>query len=136
MRKIACLADFSLIPALKVDKPGAEEGDLWRALVDTVHEVGNDGSASENILASGDTAVLTRYAIGRTKIERQARLDHGAAYKHCHIDLMHTIPLGGIMTLSRHIHEVHFLSVKAAVDAVKLGREIGDVFEAYDLYGC
>jgi Xaa-Pro dipeptidase len=94
--KVAYLADFSLIRALKVAKPGAYEGDLWRELAGTVYEGGGDGSANENILVSGNKAVLTRYATGRTKIERQATLEHGAACKHCHVCLMHTIPLGGI----------------------------------------
>lgn len=44
---------------------------------------------------------------------------------------MRTIPLGGVTKLARRMHEVNVLQMKAAMEALKPGKEIGDVFEAY-----
>lgn len=131
VRKAAYLADFSLVRALKLAKPGAYEGDLWREIVGTVYEGGGDDPANENILVSGNKAVLTRYSTGKDKIDRQLTLEHAAVYKHYHACLMRTIPIGGITKLARRMHEVNVLQMKACMEALKPGREIGDVFEAY-----
>ncbi|KAK4090034.1 hypothetical protein Purlil1_5660 [Purpureocillium lilacinum] len=131
VRKAAYLADFALVRTLKLAKPGAYEGDLWREIVGTVYEGGGDDPANENILVSGNKAVLTRYSTGKDKIERQLTAEHAAVYKHYHACLMRTIPIGGVTKLARRMHEVNVLQMKAAMEALKLGREIGDVFEAY-----
>ncbi|GAB1214679.1 hypothetical protein ATERTT37_003843 [Aspergillus terreus] len=131
VRKAAYLADFSLVRALKLAKPGAYEGDLWRELVGTVYEGGGDDPANENIMVSGNKAVLTRYSTGKDKIERQLTLEHAAVYKHYHACLMRTIPIGGVTKLARRMHEVNILQMRACMEALKPGRPIGDVFEAY-----
>lgn len=131
VRKAAYLADFALVRTLKLAKPGAYEGDLWREIVGTVYEGGGDDPANENILVSGNKAVLTRYSTGKGRIERQLTAEHAAVYKHYHACLMRTIPIGGITKLARRMHEVNVLQMKAAMEALKPGREIGDVFEAY-----
>ncbi|KAJ6784532.1 hypothetical protein PWT90_06068 [Aphanocladium album] len=131
VRKAAYLADFALIRTLKLAKPGAYEGDLWREIVGTVYEGGGDDPANENILVSGNKAVLTRYSTGKDTIERQITLEHAAAYKHYHACLMRTIPLGGITKLARQMHEVNKLQMQACMGALRPGRPIGDVFEAY-----
>ena len=131
IRKAAYLADFALVRTLKLAKPGAYEGDLWREIVGTVYEGGGDDPANENILVSGNKAVLTRYSTGKSRIDRQITLEHAAAYKHYHAALMRTIPLGGITKLARQMHEVNVLQMKAAMEALKPGAPIGDVFEAY-----
>lgn len=95
IRKAAYLADFALIRALKLAKPGAYEGDLWREIVGTVYEGGGDDPANENILVSGNKAVLTRYSTGKSKIDRQLTLEHAGVYKHYHACLMRTIHIGG-----------------------------------------
>lgn len=131
IRKAAYLADFALVRTLKLAKPGAYEGDLWREIVGTVYEGGGDDPANENILVSGNKAVLTRYSTGKSKIDRQLTLEHGAAYKHYHACLMRTVPIGGVTKLARRMFEVNILQMKAAMEALKPGKEIGDVFEAY-----
>lgn len=131
VRKAAYLADFALVRALKLAKPGAYEGDLWREIVGTVYEGGGDDPANENILVSGNKAVLTRYSTGKDRIDRQLTLEHAAVYKHYHACLMRTIPIGGITKLARRMHEVNVLQMKACMEALKPGRQIGDVFEAY-----
>lgn len=131
VRKAAYLADFALVRTLKVAKPGAYEGDLWREIVGTVYEGGGDDPANENILVAGNKAVLTRYSTGKDRIDRQLTLEHAAVYKHYHACLMRTIPIGGITKLARRMHEVNVLQMQACLEALKPGREIGDVFEAY-----
>ncbi|UNI15450.1 hypothetical protein JDV02_001984 [Purpureocillium takamizusanense] len=131
VRKAAYLADFALVRMLKLAKPGAYEGDLWREIVGTVYEGGGDDPANENILVSGNKAVLTRYSTGKDSIDRQLTAEHAAAYKHYHACLMRTIPIGGVTKLARRMHEVNVLQMEAAMEALKPGREIGDVFEAY-----
>ncbi|KAL4877602.1 peptidase M24, structural domain-containing protein [Aspergillus karnatakaensis] len=131
VRKAAYLADFSLIRALKVAKPGAYEGDLWRELMGTIYEGGGDDPANENIMVSGNKAVLTRYSTGRSKIDRQLTIEHAAVYKHYHACLMRTVHIGGVTKLARRMFEVNILQMEAAMAALKPGREIGDVFEAY-----
>lgn len=130
-RKAAYLADFALVRTLKLAKPGAYEGDLWREITGTVYEGGGDDPANENILVSGNKAVLTRYSTGKDKIDRQLTLEHAATYKHYHACLMRTIPIGGVTKLARRMHEVNVLQMEACLEALKPGREIGDVFEAY-----
>lgn len=131
VRKAAYLADFALVRTLKLAKPGAYEGDLWREITGTVYEGGGDDPANENILVSGNKAVLTRYSTGKDKIDRQLTLEHAATYKHYHACLMRTIPIGGVTKLARRMHEVNVLQMEACLEALKPGREIGDVFEAY-----
>ena len=131
VRKAAYLADFAFVRMLKLAKNGAYEGDLWREIVGTVYEGGGDDPANENILVSGNKAVLTRYSTGKDRIERQLTAEHAAVYKHYHACLMRTIPIGGITKLARRMHEVNVLQMAACMEALKPGREIGDVFEAY-----
>ncbi|KAL2361444.1 hypothetical protein RJZ56_005690 [Blastomyces dermatitidis] len=131
IRKAAYLADFAVVRALKLAKPGAYEGGLWREIVGTVYEGGGDDPANENILISGNKGVLTRYSTGKSRIERQVTLEHAGVYKHYHACLMRTIPIGGITKLARRMHEVNVLQMKAAMEALKPGRPIGKVAEAY-----
>lgn len=131
IRKAAYLADFALVRTLKLAKPGAYEGDLWREITGAVYEGGGDDPANENILVSGNKGVLTRYSTGKSRIDRQITLEHAGVYKHYHACLMRTIPIGGITKLARRMHEVNVLQMKAAMDALKPGRPIGEVAEAY-----
>jgi Xaa-Pro dipeptidase len=131
IRKAAYLADFALIRTLKLAKPGAYEGDLWREIVGAVYEGGGDDPANENILVSGNKAVLTRYSAGKSTIERQLTLEHAGVYKHYHACLMRTIHIGGVTALARRMFEVNILQMEAAMAALKPGRAIEDVFEAY-----
>ena len=131
IRKAAYLVDFAFIRGLKVAKEGAYEGDVWRELVGTVYEGGGDDPANENILVSGNKAVLTRYSAGKSTIDRQITFEHAGIYKHYHACLMRTIPLGGVTKLARELHEINVQQMKAAMEACRPGRPMGDVFEAY-----
>jgi Xaa-Pro dipeptidase len=135
IRKAAYLADFSHVRAVKQAKPGAYEGDVWRELVGTVHEGGGDDPAMPNVLVSGNKAVLTRYSTGRTKIDRQLTLEHAAVYKRYHCCLMRVMHVGGVTQLARRMFEVNKAQMAAALEVLRPGREIGDVFEAYARVG-
>lgn len=135
VRKAAYLADFAMVRTLKIAKPGAYEGDLWREIVGAVYEGGGDDPANENILVSGNKAVLTRYSAGKDTVDRQVTLEHAGVYKHYHACLMRTVHIGGVTPLARRMFEVNKLQMKAAMEALKPGREIGDVFEAYARVG-
>lgn len=131
IRKAAYLADFALIRALKLAKPGAYEGDLWREIVGTVYEGGGDDPANENILNSGNKAVLLRYATGKGKVDRQVTLEHAGVYKHYHACLMRTIPIGGVTKMFRKMQEVNVLQMRAAMEALKPGQPMSDLYDAY-----
>ena len=131
VRKAAYLADFAHARALKVAKAGAYEGDVWRELEGTVYEGGGDSPSMRNILVAGNKAVLTRYSTGRDKIDRQLTLEHAAVYKHYHCCLMRTTHYGGVTKLARRMFEANVKQMKEAMEALKPGRELGDVFEAY-----
>lgn len=131
IRKAAYLADFALVRTLKLAKPGAYEGDLWREFVGTVYEGGGDDPANENILNSGNKAVLLRYATGKAKVERQITFEHAGVFRHYHACLMRTIPIGGVSKLFRRMTEVNVLQMKAAMEALKPGRPMSDLYDAY-----
>ncbi|KAK4937876.1 hypothetical protein LTR10_021597 [Elasticomyces elasticus] len=130
IRKAAFLADFAHARALKTAKAGAYEGDVWRELEGTVYEGGGDSPALRNVLVAGNKAVLTRYSTGRDKIDRQLTLEHAAVYKHYHCCLMRTTHYGGVTKLARRMFETNIQQMKEAMEALKPGRELGDVFEA------
>ncbi|CAH0028711.1 unnamed protein product [Clonostachys rhizophaga] len=88
IRKAAYLADFPLVRALNVAKPGAYEGDLWREIVGTVYDGGGDDPSNENILVFGNKAVLPRYSAGRSRVDRQVTLEHAGVYKPYHACLI------------------------------------------------
>ncbi|KAI6858334.1 hypothetical protein KC343_g5330 [Hortaea werneckii] len=135
VRKAAYLADFAMVRTLKLAKQGAYEGDLWREITGTVYEGGGDDPANENILVSGNKAVLTRYSTGKSKVERQLTLEHAGVYKHYHACLMRTIHIGGVTSLARRMFQVNVLQMEAAMEALKPGKPMGDVFEAYARVG-
>lgn len=135
VRKAAYLADFAMVRALKLAKPGAYEGDLWREITGTVYEGGGDDPANENILVSGNKAVLTRYSTGKSKVERQLTLEHAGVYKHYHACLMRTVHIGGVTKLARDMFKVNVMQMEAAMEALKPGKPMGDVFEAYARVG-
>ena len=131
IRKAAYLADFALVRALKLAKPGAYEGDLWREIVGTVYEGGGDDPANENILNSGNKAVLLRYATGKGIVDRQVVLEHAGVFRHYHACLMRTIPIGGVNKLFRQMQRVNVLQMRAAMEALKPGRPMSDLYDAY-----
>lgn len=131
IRKAAYLADFALARVLKAAKPGAYEGDLWRELNGTIYEGGGEEPALRSILGSGSKAVLTRYAAGRARVERQLTLEYGSSYQHYHACLMRTLYYGGYTKLAKRMFDVNIMQMEAVAKAMRPGKPMSDVFDAY-----
>jgi Xaa-Pro aminopeptidase len=85
---------------------------------------------NEFIIGSGEDAILCRYKSGRRKLDRhdQLTLEWAGVYRHYHAALMRTIPIGQVT--SRH-EEMYRVTMDACMAALKPGRPIGEVFDAY-----
>jgi Xaa-Pro dipeptidase len=133
VRKAAALADLALDEAHRLAGPGAFEGDIIAAMQGAVFRGGGDDPANEYIIGSGRDALLCRYFTGRRTLDPrdQLTLEFGAAYRHYHACLMRTIPIGEPLPGQREMHEVCVDALEACKAALKPGRPIGEVFDAY-----
>jgi len=133
VRKAAELADLALDEAHRLAGPGAFEGDIIAAMQGAVFRGGGDDPANEYIIGSGGDALLCRYFTGRRKLDAhdQLTLEFAGAYRHYHACLMRTIPIGEPQPGQREMHKVSIDALEACKAALKPGRPIGDVFDAY-----
>ena len=133
VRKAAELADLALDEAHRLAGPGAFEGDIIAAMQGAVFRGGGDDPANEYIIGSGQDALLCRYFTGRRTLDArdQLTLEFAGAYRHYHACLMRTIPIGEPLPGQREMHKVSVDALEACKAALKPGRPIGEVFEAY-----
>jgi Xaa-Pro dipeptidase len=133
VRKAAELADLALDEAHRLAGPGAFEGDIIAAMQGAVFRGGGDDPANEYIIGSGTDALLCRYFTGRRKLDArdQLTLEFAGAYRHYHACLMRTIPIGEPLPGQREMHKVSVDALEASKAALKPGRPIGEVFDAY-----
>jgi Xaa-Pro dipeptidase len=133
VRKAAELADLALDEAHRLAGPGAFEGDIIAAMQGAVFRGGGDDPANEYIIGSGQDALLCRYFTGRRTLDArdQLTLEFAGAYRHYHACLMRTIPIGEPMSGQREMHKVSVDALEACKAALKPGRPIGEVFDAY-----
>jgi Xaa-Pro dipeptidase len=133
VRKAAELADHALDEAHRLAGPGAFEGDIIAAMQGAVFRGGGDDPANEYIIGSGQDALLCRYFTGRRTLDArdQLTLEFAGAYRHYHACLMRTIPIGEPMPGQREMHKVCVDALDACKAALKPGRPIGEVFDAY-----
>jgi Xaa-Pro dipeptidase len=133
VRKSAELADLALDEAHRLAGPGAFEGDIIAAMQGAVFRGGGDDPANEYIIGSGQDALLCRYFTGRRTLDArdQLTLEFAGAYRHYHACLMRTIPIGEPMPGQREMHKVSVDALEACKAALKPGRPIGEVFDAY-----
>jgi len=133
VRKAAELADLALDEAHRLAGPGAFEGDIIAAMQGAVFRGGGDDPANEYIIGSGKDALLCRYFTGRRTLDArdQLTLEFAGAYRHYHACLMRTIPIGGPLPGQREMHKVSVDALEACKAALKPGRPIGEVFDAY-----
>jgi len=133
VRKAAELADLALDEAHRLAGPGAFEGDIIAAMQGAVFRGGGDDPANEYIIGSGTDALLCRYFTGRRKLDArdQLTLEFAGAYRHYHACLMRTIPIGEPLPGQREMHKVSVDALEACKAALKPGRPIGEVFDAY-----
>ncbi len=133
VRQAAELADQALEEAHRLAGPGAFEGDIIAAMQGAVFRGGGDDPANEYIIGSGKDALLCRYYTGRRKLDPvdQLTLEFAGAYRHYHACLMRTIPIGKAPPAQIAMHKVSVEALEACKQALKPGRPIGEVFDAY-----
>ena len=133
VRKAAELADLALDEAHRLAGPGAFEGDIIAAMQGAVFRGGGDDPANEYIIGSGRDALLCRYFTGRRTLDArdQLTLEFGGTYRHYHACLMRTIPVGEPLPGQREMHKVSVDALEACKAALRPGRPIGEVFDAY-----
>jgi Xaa-Pro dipeptidase len=133
VREAARLADAALDAAHATVRPGAFEGDVLAAMQGAVFAGGGDYPGNSFIIGSGPDALLCRYFSGRRRLdaEDQITLEFAGVYRHYHAALMRTIPVGRATPRHREMHKVATDAMAACLDALRPGREIGAVFDAY-----
>jgi Xaa-Pro dipeptidase len=133
VRKAAELADAALAEAERLAGPGAFEGDILAAMHGAIYRGGGDDPANEFIIGSGNDALLCRYFTGRRHLDArdQLTLEFAGVYRHYHACLMRTIPVGHVPDRQREMHMVSVEALHACEEALKPGRPIGEVFDAY-----
>ena len=133
VRRAAELADDALDAAHRHTGAGAFEGDIMAAMQGAVISGGGDDPANGNIIGSGKDALLCRYFTGRRHLDPvdQLTLEFAGVYRHYHACLMRTIPIGKVPDRQRDMHKVAVDALHASEAALRPGRPIGEVFDAY-----
>ena len=133
VRKAAELADQALEEAHRLAGPGAFEGDILAAMQGIIFKGDGDYPGNEFIIGSGPDALLCRYFSGRRHlgVQDQLTLEFAGAYRHYHAALMRTIPIGKASPYQIQMHAVCLEAMGACLAALKPGRPIGEVFDAY-----
>jgi Xaa-Pro dipeptidase len=133
VRRAAELADAALAEAERLAAPGAFEGDILAAMQGVILRGGGDDPANEFIIGSGRDALLCRYFTGRRHLDPvdQLTLEFAGVYRHYHACLMRTIPIGSVPERQRDMHKVAVDALLESEAALKPGRPIGEVFDAY-----
>ncbi len=133
VRKAAELSDLACDEAYRLAGPGANEADILAAMQGIIFSGDGDYPANEFIIGSGPDALLCRYKSGRRKLDSrdQLTLEWAAAYRHYHAAMMRTIPIGEATQLHKKMHAVTMDAMEACMAALKPGRPIGEVFDAY-----
>ena len=133
VRKAAKLADQACDEAYRLAEPAANEGDILAAMQGVIFSGDGDYPGNEFIIGSGEDALLCRYKSGRRKLDPQDQLtlEWAAAYRHYHAAMMRTIPIGRATERHKKMHAVTVDAMDACQEALKPGRPIGEVFDAY-----
>ncbi len=133
VHKAAALADGAYDEAYRLAGAGADEGDILAAMQGIIFAGGGDYPGNEFIIGSGKDALLCRYKSGRRKLDSQDQLtlEWAAAYRHYHAAMMRTIPIGKASARHREMHNACMDAMQACKAALRPGRPIGEVFDAY-----
>ncbi len=131
--KAAELADNALDEAHRLAGPGVDEGNILAAMQGAIFSGGGDYPGNEFIIGSGEDALLCRYKSGRRKLDPQDQLtlEWAGVYRHYHAALMRTIPIGRATSRHEEMYRVTMDAMDACMAALKPGRPIGEVFDAY-----
>ena len=133
VRRAAVLADRALAAAVELARPGVFDGDILAAMQGEVFKGGGDYPANEFIIASGEDALLCRYFSGRRHLgaQDQLTLEFAGAYRRYHACLMRTLLIGKASPEHRAMHAACAESLQAAMEALRPGRPVGEVFDAH-----
>lgn len=133
VRKAAELADRAYDEAYRTAFSGADEGHILAAMQGTIFAGGGDYPGNEFIIGSAEDALLCRYKSGRRKLDPQDQLtlEWAAAYRHYHAAMMRTIPIGQATSRHQEMHKVCLDAMQTCKEALRPGRPIGEVFDAY-----
>jgi len=133
VRQAAELADDALEAAHTLAGPGAFEGDILAAMQGAIFKGGGDYPGNEFIIGSGRDALLCRYFSGRRHLDHQDQLtlEFAGVYRHYHAAMMRTIPIGEASPYQRQLHQICIEAMTACMAALRPGRPIGEVFDAY-----
>lgn len=133
VRKAAELADRAYDEAYRTAFSGADEGHILAAMQGTIFAGGGDYPGNEFIIGSAEDALLCRYKSGRRKLDSQDQLtlEWAAAYRHYHAAMMRTIPIGQATSRHQEMHKVCLDAMQTCKEALRPGRPIGEVFDAY-----
>ncbi len=132
-RRAAELADDALAEAHRLAAPGAFEGDILAAMHSAVFSGGGDYPGNSFIIGSGKDALLCRYFTGRRHLDGQDQLtlEFAGVYRWYHACLMRTILIGEADARHREMHDICVEAMAACMEALKPGRTMGEVFDAY-----
>ena len=133
VRSAARLADDGLDEARRLAKPGAFEGDILAAMQGAVFRGGGDYPGNEFIIGSGPDALLCRYYAGRRHLddEDQLTLEWAGADRHYHAAMMRTLCIGEPPPRQREMYQVAEDALRAAEEALRPGRPLGEAFDAH-----
>ncbi|NBC32997.1 MAG: M24 family metallopeptidase [Alphaproteobacteria bacterium] len=133
VRRAAALADDALDEALRLAGPGAFDGDILAAMQAAVFRGDGDYSGNPFIVGSGPDALLCRYFAGRRQLaaQDQLTLEWAGVYRHYHAAMMRTLCIGTATPRHRELHAVATAAMAACLEALRPGRPLGHVFDAY-----
>jgi Xaa-Pro dipeptidase len=133
IRKAAAMADKALVEANRLAKPGAYEGDILAAMQGVMFRADGDWAANDQIIGSGQRALLGRYVSGRKHLKKndQLTIEWAGSYHRYHAAMMRTIVIGKASARQRDMHKTAVEAHWASVEALKPGKTCGDVFAAY-----
>lgn len=133
VRRAAELADEAYAEALRLTRPGADEGDILAAMQGAVFRGGGDYPGNEFIIGSGAGALLCRYYSGRRTLdaEDQLTLEWAGAYRHYHAAMMRTLRVGKAPSSQVEMHKVAMDALLAVEDRLTPGSTVGEAFDAH-----
>lgn len=133
VRRAAELADEAYETAVGLTAAGASEADILAAMQGAVFRGGGDYPGNEFIIGSGPDALLCRYKSGRRCLDAddQLTLEWAGTFRHYHACLMRTFVVGRLDPAQRAMFDAASDALGAAIDALRPGRALGDVFDAH-----
>jgi Xaa-Pro dipeptidase len=134
VRKAGELADIALDEIHRTTKPGAWEGDILAALQAAIFRNDGDYPGNENIIGSGPGAFMGRYFSGRRHLEQNDEMlvEFAGVYRRYHAVLMRVIRVGKPPQEQIDLYKIGVEAVQACQEACKVGRPMGDIFQAFD----